>query len=189
MRLSLQRLLPALAGLALGAGLLIASPARAAEVKTAFGSFNAPDGVAVVNREEKPDKAGKLTGMAVYSRTDDPKAVFIVVWSYAEPDPAKPYDALDGAVKFGNPFDKTLTRDAAKPVVVGGVEGARYEGKLPNGLRSVSYVAVNNGYRLIVLLKGPNDSPYKETMDAFAKSIEGFAWALPATGAASGAGQ
>ena len=106
-----------------------------------------------VNREEKPDNAGRPTGMAVYSRTKDAKAVFILVWSYAEPDPARPYDPLDGAVKFGNPAGKGLTRDAAKPVLVGGVEGGRYEGMLPNGQRSVSYVAVKNGHRLIVLLK------------------------------------
>ncbi|RYG95314.1 MAG: hypothetical protein EON57_16850, partial [Alphaproteobacteria bacterium] len=79
--------------LSLAVSLLSATPAvQAAEVKTSFGSFNAPEGVSVVNREEKPDKAGKLTGIAVYSRTDDPKAVFIVVWSHSEPDPAKPYD-------------------------------------------------------------------------------------------------
>jgi hypothetical protein len=166
--------------LALCAGLVGMSPALAVEVKTAFGSFNAPDGVTLVNREEKPDKTGKPTGMAVYSRTDDPKAVFIIVWSYAEPDPAKPYDALDGAVRFGNPFDKQLTRDAARPTRIGGVEGGRYEGRLPNGLRAVSYVAVNAGYRLIVLLKGPSDSPYKELTDAFAQGVEGFAWTLPA---------
>lgn len=173
--------------LALCAGLLGALPSQAVEVRTAFGSFNAPDGISVVNREEKPDKAGNPTGMAVYSRTDDPKAVFIVVWSFAPPDPVKPYDALDGAVKFGNPFDKKLTRDAARPARVGGVEGGRYEGRLPNGLRSISYVAVNGGYRLIVLLKGPDDSPYKELSEAFAKAVEGFAWALPAPAAASAA--
>jgi len=133
-----------------------------------------------VNREEKPDKAGKPAGMAVYSRTDDPRAVFIVVWNYAEPDAARPYDPLDGAVKIGNPFDKSLSRDAARPVLVGGVEGARYEGKLPNGLRAVSYVAVKDGYRLVVLLKGPPTSPYKELTDQFAKGIEGFAWSAPA---------
>lgn len=171
--------------LTLIAGLLCGPAAQAAEVKTAFGSFNAPDGVTVVNREEKPDKAGRPTGMAVFSRTDDPKAVFIVVWSYAEPDPAKPYDPLDGAVKFGNPFDKKLTRDAARPVLLGGVEGGRYEGKLPNGLRSVSYVATHKGYRVIVLLKAPPDSPYKELTDAFVKGVEGFAWALPAETPAS----
>lgn len=171
--------------LTLAAGLFCAVAAQAAEVKTSFGSFNAPDGVSVVNREEKPDKAGRPAGMAVYSRTDDPKAVFIVVWSYAEPDPARPYDPLDGAVKFGNPFDKKLTRDAARPAAVGGVEGGRYEGQLPNGLRSISYVAVKGGYRLIVLLKAPPDSPYKELMDAFAKGVEGFAWAVPAAAAAS----
>jgi len=171
--------------LALGATLLAAAPSLALEVKTAFGSFNAPDGVSMVNREEKPDKTGRPAGMAVYSRTDDPKAVFIVVWSHAEPDPAKPYDPLDGAVKIGNPFDRKLTRDAARPAMVGDVEGGRYEGRLPNGLRAVSYVAVKGGYRLIALLKGPADSPYKELTDAFAKGIEGFAWALPAEPGAS----
>ena len=165
--------------LTLTVGLACAAAAQAAEVKTAFGSFNAPDGVTVVNREEKPDKTGKPAGMAVYSRTDDPKAVFIVVWSHAEPDPAKPYDPLDGAVKIGNPFDKKLTRDAARPVLVGGVEGGRYEGKLPNGLRAISYVAVKEGYRLIVLLKAPPDGPYRELSDAFARGVEEFAWAVP----------
>ena len=131
-----MRRLPA--ALSLTAGVFCAAAAQAAEVTTPFGSFNAPEGVSVVNREEKPDKAGRPAGMAVYSRTDDPKAVFIVVWSYAEPDPARPYDPLDGAVKIGNPFDKSLTRDAARPVLVGGVEGGRYEGKLPHGLRAVS---------------------------------------------------
>lgn len=183
---TLQRLL---AALTLAAGLLGAPLAHATEVKTAFGSFVVPEGVSEVNREEKPDKAGKPAGMAVLSRTDDPKAVFIVVWSYAEPDPAKPYDPLDGAVKFGNPFDKSLTRDAARPALVGGVDGGRYEGKLPNGLRAVSYVAVKSGYRLIVLLKGPASSPYKELTDQFAKGIEGFAWALPAQASASAPSQ
>lgn len=178
----MQRLLGTLT---LIAGLLGAPASRAAEVKTAFGNFIAPDGVTVVNREEKPDKAGKPAGMAVYSRTDDPKAIFIVVWNYAEPDPARPYDPLDGAVKIGNPFDKALTRDAAKAVLVGGVEGGRYEGKLPNGLRAVSYVAVNDGYRLVVLLKGPQGSPYKELTDQFAKGVEGFAWAVPGGAAVS----
>jgi hypothetical protein len=174
-----------LCSLTLIAGLLGAPAAHAAEVKIAFGSFNTPEGVSVVNREEKPDKAGKPAGLAVFSRTDDPKAVFVVVWNYAEPDPAKPYDPLDGAVKIGNPFDKSLTRDAAKPALVGGVEGGRYEGKLPNGLRAVSYVAVKSGYRLVVLLKGPPGSPYKELTDAFARSVEGFAWQLPPEAAAS----
>ncbi|WP_457420802.1 hypothetical protein [Roseateles sp. P5_E7] len=178
----MQRLLSTLT---LIAGLLCAPATHPAEVKTAYGSFNAPDGVTAVNREEKPDKAGKPAGMAVYSRTDDPKAVFIVLWNYAEPDPAKPYDPLDGAVKIGNPFDKSLTRDAAKPTLVGGVEAGRYEGKLPNGLRAISYVAVNGGYRLVVLLKAPPGSPYKELTDQFAKGIEGFAWSLPAAAASA----
>lgn len=178
----MQRLLSTLG---LIAGLLGTPAAHAAEVKLPFGSFVAPDGVTVVNREEKPDKAGKPAGMAVYSRTDDPKAIFIVVWNYAEPDPAKPYDPLDGAVKIGNPFDKSLTRDAARPARVGGVEGGRYEGMLPNGQRSISYVVVNGGHRLVVLLKAPPNSPYKELTDRFVEGVEGFAWALPAQATAS----
>lgn len=184
--LTMQRLIPALS---LAAGLLCATAgAHALEVKTFFGSFNAPDGVSVVNREEKVDpKTGKPFVIAVYSRTDDPKAIFVVVSNYAEPDPARPYDPLDGAVKIGNPADKKLTRDAARPARVGGVEGGRYEGRLPNGQRAISYVAVKDGYRLVVLLKGPNDSPYKETMEAFAQGVEGFSWALPAPAAAASA--
>jgi len=65
------------------------------------------------------------------------------------------------------------------------VEGGRHEGKLPNGLRAISYVAVKNGYRLIALLKGPADSPYKELADQFARDIEGFVWAQPLQGASA----
>lgn len=173
----MQRLLRTLT---LIAGLLSAPAAFAVEVKLPFGHLVTPDGVTLLNREEKPDKAGNPAGMAVLSRTDDPKAIFILVWNYAEPDPAKPYDPLDGAVKIGNPFDKSLTRDAAKPALVGGVEGGRYEGKLPNGQRAISYVVVKDGNRLVVLLKGPPGSPYKELTDAFAKSVEGFVWQVPA---------
>ena len=48
-----------------------------------------------------------------------------------------------------------------------------------------SYVAVKNGYRVVVLLKGPANSPYKELADQFARGVEGFAWALPAEARAS----
>ncbi|MFG6462983.1 hypothetical protein ACG04Q_15525 [Roseateles sp. DXS20W] len=175
----MHRLLSTLT-LAVFAGLLATPAAHALDVKLPFGTLAAPDGVTAVNREEKPDKAGKPAGMAIYSRTKDPKAVFILVWNYAEPDPARPYDPLDGAVKIGNPFDKALTRDAAKPVQVGGVDGGRYDGLLPNGQRAVSYVAVKDGYRLVVLMKSPPDSPYQELTEQFSRSVEGFVWSAPA---------
>lgn len=168
-----------LAALSLLACLL---PAHAADVKTAFGSFVAPEGLQQLDRDDKPDaKTGKPGGMVVFSRANDlPRAVFIVTWMQLELDPAKPFDAQDAAVKIGNPFDRALTRDAAKPMLIGGVQGARYEGRLPNGLRAVSYAADQGGRRLIVLLKGPAASPYQELADAFAKGIEGFAWDVPA---------
>lgn len=68
-----------LCNLSLIAGLFGAPVAHAAEVRTTFVSFSAPDSVTAVDREEKPDKTGRPAGMAVYSRTDDPKAVFIIV--------------------------------------------------------------------------------------------------------------
>lgn len=177
-----------LATLALCTSLL---PAHAEGVKTPCGSFIAPDGLQVLDRDDKPDaKTGKPSGMVVFSRANDlPRAVFIVVCSYVEPDAAKPFDAQDAAVRMGNPFDRKLTRDAAKPQVVGGVDGARFEGTLPNGLRAISYTADRGGYRLVVLLKGPANSPYKELADQFAKGIEGFAWALPAADGAASAPQ
>lgn len=177
-----------IAALALCASFL---PAQAEVVKTAFGSFTAPDGLQVLDRDDKPDaKTGKPSGMLVFSRANDlPRAVFIVVCSYVEPDAAKPFDAQEGAVRMGNPFDRKLTRDAAKPLSVGGVDGARFEGTLPNGLRAVSYTADRGGYRLVVLLKGPANSPYKELIDQFAKGIEGFAWSLPAPDSAASAPQ
>lgn len=174
-----------LALLSLIAGLT--GTAHATDVKTPYGTFVAPEGLAVLDRDDRPDaKTGKPSSMLVFSKANDlPRAVFIVVCSYVEPDPAKPFDPLDSAVKIGNPFDRGLTREAARPVSVGGVEGGRFEGKLPNGLRAVSYTVAKGNYRLIVLLKGPANSPYKELADEFAKGIEGFAWAVPAEVAAS----
>lgn len=172
-----------LCGLALGASLLGAA-AQAAEVKTPFGSFTAPDGLTEVSRDDKTDpRTGKPAGMAVLTRAGAPQAVYIVVWSYAEPDPAKPYDALEGAVRIGNPFDKALTRDAASATTVGGIAGGRYEGTLPNGQRAISYVAANAGHRLVVLLKGPASA--QATAQAIGRGVEGFSWALPAPAAAS----
>lgn len=179
----MPRLLP---GFLLATALSCTASVQAADVKTPFGSFVTPDGLTEVNRDEKTDpRTGKPAGMVVLTRSDDPKAVFIVVWSYAQPDPAKPYDALEGAVRIGNPFDKALTREAAQAVQVGGVDGGRYEGQLPNGLRAVSYVAANRGHRLVALFKGPPASPYKETTDALARGVESFRWALPAEPPAS----
>lgn len=60
-------------------------------------------------------------------------------------------------------------------------KAAATKAKLPNGLCAVSYVAVKSGYRLVVLLKGPSGSPYKELTDQFAKGIEGFAWDVQAS--------
>ena len=160
--------------------------ASAGTVPTPFGSFSVPDGVTEVTREEKVDaRTGKPAGMVVLSRESDPKTVYIVVWSYALPDPAKPYDALDGAVKIGNPFDKSLTRDAAQAVQVGGVPGGRYEGKLPNGQRAVSYVASAQGHRLVALLKSAPSGSAKDTADAIARGLESFAWSLPASALAA----
>lgn len=65
----------------------------------------------------------------------------------------------------------------------------RFDGRLPNGLRALSYAADRGGYRLIVLLKGPAAIPYQELTDAFAKGIEAFTWALPAEAAAASAPQ
>jgi hypothetical protein len=155
--------------------------ARAAEVATPFGNFDAPEGLVVLKRDETLDKNGKPSCLLVFSKANDlPRAVYIVVCSHVEPDPTKPFDPLDGAVKFGNLFDRSLTRDAAKPVAVGGVPGGRFDGLLPHGLRTVSYAAAKGNYRLIVLLKGPANSPYKELTDEFAKGIEGFAWTVSA---------
>ncbi len=164
-------------------------PAQAESVKTPCGSFAAPDGLQVLDRDDKPDaKTGKPSGMVVFSRANDlPRAVFIVVCSYTEPDAAKPFDAQEAAVRMGNPFDRKLTRDAAKPQAVGGVDGARFEGTLPNGVRAISYTADRGGYRLVVLLKGPASSPYKELMNQFAQGIEGFSWMLPAAAGAAAA--
>jgi hypothetical protein len=149
-------------------------------VTTTIGTFVAPDGLKILDRDEKPDsKTGKPSGLIVFSKANDaPRAIFILSWSYIAPD-NKPFDALDSAVKVGNPFDKTLTSQNATEVKVGGVSGGRYEGILPNGQRAISYVVANGPYRMVVLLKGPVGSPYKELSNEFASAIEKFVWVLP----------
>ena len=149
-------------------------------ITTKIGTVNVPDGLQILDRDEKPDsKTGKPSGLIVFSRANDvPRAVYIITWSYVEPD-GKAYDPLDAAVKIGNPFDKKLTSQDASNVKVGGVDGGRYEGTLPNGLKAISYVVANGPYRFIVLLKAPATSPYKELTNDFAKAIEQFVWALP----------
>ncbi|MFL6658523.1 MAG: hypothetical protein ACJ8GW_10655 [Massilia sp.] len=159
--------------------LLIPAIGFAETVTTTIGTLLVPDGLAVLDRDEKPDKAGKPGGLIVFSKANDlPRAVYIVTWNYAEPD-GKPFDAMDAVVKLGNPYDKTLGAKDAKAVKVGGVDGARYEGILPTGMRAISYVAANGPYRFIVLLKGPKQSPYKELTDEFDRAIEKFVWKLP----------
>lgn len=162
-------------------GLVLVSASASAEtIKTAMGVFEVPDGLKILERDERPDKAtGKPAGLIVFTRANDyPRAVFILTWTSVEPSD-KNFDALDSAVKIGNPFNKNLTRNDATEVSIGGVVGGRFEGILPNGLRAVSYSVEHAGFRLIALLKGPTASPYRELTDSFAKSVEGLVWGLP----------
>ncbi|HRE18578.1 MAG TPA: hypothetical protein PLW86_16175, partial [Rhodocyclaceae bacterium] len=73
----------------------------------------------------------------------------------------------------------------AQQINFGGAQAGTYSGTLPNGLAARSYVVANNGYRLTILLKGPNRSPYKELMEAFASGLEQFRWATLQTPAAA----
>ncbi|WMW79617.1 hypothetical protein RF679_13275 [Undibacterium cyanobacteriorum] len=159
---------------------LLATSVQAETIKTAIGTFEVPDGLKILERDEKPDKVtGKPSGIIVFTKANDmPRAVFILSWTAVEVSD-KPFDALDSAVKIGNPFNKDLTRKDATQTSIGGVAGGRFEGILPNGLRAVSYSVENSGYRLIVLLKGPNKTPYSELTDSFAKSVENLTWATP----------
>lgn len=158
---------------------------RAETITTPIGSLVVPEGLQILERDEKPDpKTGKPGGLIVFSKAKDlPRAVFIVSWSYVEPSD-KPFDALEATVKIGNPFNKSLTRQNATVAKLGSVEGGRYEGLLPNGLRAISYMAANGPLRLLVLLKGPATSPYKELANDFARGVEAFEWNMPDTGTA-----
>ena len=155
-------------------------PALAETVKTGVGDLAIPDGLAILSQDEKIDPStGEPSGIIVFSKAGDlPRAVFIITYVHAASG-GEPFDALDTAVKIGNPFDPSLSAKDAKPVKVGGVDGGRFEGRLANGLRAVSYAVENNSYRLIVLLKGPAQNPYKRLTDDFAKAVEGFVWNLP----------
>ncbi len=157
-------------------------PALAETVKTGIGDLTIPDGLAILSQDQKLDPATEEpSGIIVFGKAGDlPRAVFIITYVHAAPG-GEPFDALDTAVKIGNPFDPSLTAKDAKPVKVGGISGGRFDGQLPNGLRAVSYAVDNNSYRLIVLLKGPAQNPYKRLTDDFAKAVEGFVWQLPTT--------
>ena len=155
--------------------------ARAETIKTSIGSFEIPDGLKILDRDEAPDKkTGKPAGMIVFTKANDvPRAVFIVTWSFVEPG-GKEFDPLDAAVKIGNPFNKSLTGADAVLTTIGGARAGRYEGTLPNGLSSVSYVTENHSLRLVILLKNPPKSPYGELASQFARGIESFTWVPPA---------
>lgn len=152
---------------------------NAATVTIPPGSFEAPDGVEVLDKQEEANATtGKTEGMIVFGpKGDAPRAVFII--TYMSDDGSK-QDLLDAAVKIGNPFDPSLTAKDAEQVSFGGVTGGTYSGTLKNGLAAKSYVVANNGYRLVILLKGPPKAPYKGLMKDFAKALENFTWSAPA---------
>ncbi|MFZ5636080.1 MAG: hypothetical protein ACOY82_05780 [Pseudomonadota bacterium] len=144
------------------------------------GAFELPDGLQTLDRSETPDEStGKPSGIAVFTREGDlPRAVFIVTYVPAASDEA-PFDARDAAVKIGNPFDPSLGPDAAKFIVIDGAPAAAYAGTLPNGLEVKSYAVEHNGYRIVVLLKGPAQKPYRSLMSRFAQAFEGLRWSTP----------
>ena len=162
---------------------------RAETVSLAPGSFEVPDGLQVLDRSEDVNpKTGKAEGMIVFSRKGDvPRAVFIVTY-LGEDGTSEPTDPRDAAVKIGNPFDPALGAKDARDVPIGGVVGATYSGTLPNGLVARSYVVSNNGYRLVVLLKGPDAKPYAPLMESFAEGFEHFSWVAPPAPAAQAGG-
>lgn len=151
--------------------------AQAEKLSLAPGDLEASDELVVLDRKEELDeKSGKMEGIIVLSKKSDPgRAVFII--SYLGEDPSKPVlDPLDGAVKIGNPFDSSLTSKDAKAVSIGGAPGGTWTGILPNGLTATSYVVSHSGYRLIVLLKGPDTKPYRKLIKEFSEALEKFVW-------------
>lgn len=151
--------------------------AHAEKVSLALGEFEISDDLVILDRKEEIDeKSGKSEGLIVFSKKGDlGRAVFIV--SYLADDPSlPPLDPLDGAVKIGNPFDTSLTSKDARSVSVGGAAGGSYSGILHTGLAATSYVVAHGGYRLIVLLKGPNTKPYQKLMKEFSQALEKFVW-------------
>lgn len=154
--------------------------ASAEIIKTSIGDLDIPEGLQILDRDEKIDPVtGKAGGIIVFTKANDmPRAIFIFTYVYAESS-KEPFDALDAAVKIGNPFDTSLTSKDAKSVKVGGIDGGRYEGTLPNGLRAVGYAVENNSYRVVVLLKGPAGNPYKTLTNGFAQAVEKFVWKMP----------
>lgn len=162
--------------------LLLCSPTAFADtLSTSIGRLVVPDGLQIVASDESPDPvSGKPGGLIVFTEaTKLPRAEFVFTWDYIEPD-TKPFDARSAAVKIGNPDNPALAAQDATSVKVGGIEGGRYAGILPNGLSVVSYVTVNGPYRLVVLLKGPAAEPYKALTKAFSRAVEAFVWKLPA---------
>jgi hypothetical protein len=147
-----------------------------------------PDGLQNLDRNEAPDEAtGKPGGIAVYTKQGDlPRSIFIFTYVPVATN-GEPFDARDAAVKIGNPFDTSLKPTAAKPIEIDGAAGARYSGTLPNGLKVTSYAIEHGGYRLVVLLKGPPQQPYKALMEAVAKAVEGLQWKAAATATAPAA--
>lgn len=146
------------------------------------GVFEISDNLKVLDRSEEINPStGMAAGMIVFGPKGDlPRAVFIITYT-PEKGTTPPGEALDAAVKIGNPFNPALTAKDAHLVFLGGAQAGSYSGILPNGLIARSFVVSNNGYRLTVLLKGPNQPAYKNLMDSFAAGLEHFRWAAPSS--------
>lgn len=161
---------------------------RAETFTTPVLSFDAPDNLVVLDRDDSAQGGKPATFLVLGVKGDVPRAVFIITCSQTKADAPKS-DLGDVAVKMGNPFDPKLTAADADDVVIGGLPGKRYDGILPNGLRAVSYVAERDGYLLIVVLKGPTSKPYGRAIDQMSAAIEQLRWTLPVADAAKPAAE
>lgn len=154
---------------------------HAETLKTSIGSFEVPDGMTILDRDEKPNaKTGMPSGLIVMAHTSAaPRSIFIVTWEHVTPGEAAA-DLRLTAVKVGNPFNKALTGQDAAEASIGGAPGARYDGTLPNGLKVTSLVGLKQDIKLVMMSRGPASDGHARLSGAFAKGVEQFQWSLPA---------
>lgn len=153
-------------------------PLDAMSYELPMATLQIPEGMEVTNRDDTRDFGTGKPGMYVIVEPPDMQGfVGMISFIYAGSD-APPWDARAEAVSTGNPYDKSLTADAAMEQAIGGAPGAKYDGMKvsPSGEKwhVVGYAVDYRGCRMNVKLEGNQES--EEMLQKLAAAVESLQW-------------
>jgi hypothetical protein len=142
-----------------------------------MATLQIPEGMEVTGREDTRDFGTGKPGMYVTIESPDEDGFLALIgFIYAEAG-APPMDAREEAVRTGNPFDDSLTADAATEQSIGGQPGAKFDGTmraLGVSHRMVGYAIDFHGCRMNVQLQGGEAN--QDAIDRIAAAVESMQW-------------